>query len=115
MACLLSETHCLGPLHRRSCWGMSGPSERPWLASLEALDAISADGGGRVVVTDPDQAGGVDLGQVLRWALAGRTHTFAAIVGYFAHRGAKSDGGSKPELRFRFIQERAAFAKDLDI
>jgi topoisomerase-4 subunit B len=23
--------------------------------------------------------------------------------------------GSKPELRFRFIQERAAFAKDLDI
>ncbi len=23
--------------------------------------------------------------------------------------------GSKPELRFRFIQEHAAFAKDLDI
>ena len=23
--------------------------------------------------------------------------------------------GSKPEARFRFIQERAAFAKDLDI
>jgi topoisomerase IV subunit B len=23
--------------------------------------------------------------------------------------------GSKPELRFKFIQERAAFAKDLDI
>ena len=34
--------------------------------------------------------------------------------------GASTDAvnalmGSKPEARFRFIQERAAFAKDLDI
>ena len=37
-----------------------------------------------------------------------------------AKRAATSDAvnalmGSKPEARFRFIQERAAFAKDLDI
>lgn len=76
---------------------MSGPSERPWLDTLEALGAMPVDGAGRVVVTDPDQAGGVDLGQVLRWALAGHTHTFAAIVGYFAHRGTKP-GGAKAEL-----------------
>jgi topoisomerase-4 subunit B len=35
-------------------------------------------------------------------------------------RSALSDAvnalmGSKPEARFRFIQERAAFAKDLDV
>ena len=77
---------------------MIGPSEPPWLDTLEALDAIQTDGPGRVVVTDPDQTDGLDLGQALRWALAGRTHTFAAIVGYFAHRGAKSDGSSRPEL-----------------
>ncbi len=37
-----------------------------------------------------------------------------------AERGGLADivnalMGSKPEARFRFIQERAAFAKDLDI
>ena len=31
------------------------------------------------------------------------------------HRGGQALMGSKPEARFRFIQERAAFAKDLDI
>lgn len=75
---------------------MSGPADRPWLTSLDTLDEIPKDGAGRVVVTDPDEEGGVDLGQVLQRGLSGRTHTFAAIVGYFAHRGAGSELLSDP-------------------
>ena len=77
---------------------MSGPGTtvpRPWLTTIHPLE-LPLDGAGRVVVTDPDQVGGVDLGQVLRWGLQGRTHTFAAIVGYFGHGGSRSELLSDP-------------------
>ena len=98
---------------------MNRPDAPPWLTSLGELDDISKDGAGRVVVTDPDEKDSVDLGAVLRWGLSGRTHTFAAIVGYFAHRGSEllSDpvGLVAAELRDRSDQvgddseERARF------
>ena len=47
-------------------------------------------------MTDPDQPEGTDLGQVLRCALAKRTHTFTAIVGYFGHGGSGSESLSDP-------------------
>lgn len=98
---------------------MNQPADRPWLTSVDELAAIPKDGAGRVVVTDPDEKDSVDLGEVLRWGLSGRTHTFAAIVGYFAHRGSEllSDpvGLVAAELRDRSDQlgddseERARF------
>ena len=75
---------------------MSRTAPPPWLTALDNLDEIPKDGAGRVVVTDPDEPDGVDLGHVLRCGLLGRTHTFVAIVGYFAHRGTGSEGLSDP-------------------
>lgn len=75
--------------------GSSSTPSRPWLTTLDLLD-LPEDGAGRVVVTDPDQPEGMDLGQVLRCALAKRTHTFTAIVGYFGHGGSGSESLSDP-------------------
>lgn len=87
---------CLGRQLGRTSPYMSGATERPWLTSLDSLDEVPLDGDGRVVVTDPDERDGVDLGHVLRKGLSGATHTFAAIVGYFAHRGAGDELLSDP-------------------
>ena len=42
-------------------------------------------------------------------------HDLTAAVRETVSEAVNALMGSKPEARFRFIQERAAFAKDLDI
>jgi topoisomerase-4 subunit B len=62
----------------------------------------------------------MNAGQLKETTMDPRRRTLLRVSVVEGDKAAVSEAvnalmGSKPELRFRFIQEHAAFAKDLDI
>ncbi|MGH6816341.1 MAG: DNA topoisomerase IV subunit B, partial [Hyphomicrobiaceae bacterium] len=78
------------------------------------------DGRGKVEITRFKGFGELNAAHLKETTMAPRTRTLLRVeIGGGGRNGiaqAVNDlMGSKPEARFRFIQERAAFAKDLDV